>query len=626
MSEPTAETIAANEAVRMDLPLQDESDFEDARRGFVAALTPAVVRNTRGRVVWDMDSYAFLDGECPDTVNPSLWRQSQLNAIHGLFEVVPGIYQVRGLDLSNMTIVEGERGVLVIDPLISAETAAAALGLYRSHRGERPVTGLLYTHSHIDHFGGAPGVISAEEAQRTGIPIIAPAGFLEHAVSENVHAGPAMTRRAAYMYGSLLECGPRGQVGAGLGMTTSTGTVGLLAPTREIEHTGQRETVDGIEMIFQLTPGTEAPVEMNFLLAGQRALCIAENATHNLHNVITLRGAQVRDAKAWARYLDEAIELFADRADVIFAQHHWPRWGEERILELLSTQRDLYAYLHDQTLRMINAGQTGAEIAEQLSLPPALQRAWHCRGYYGSVSHNVRGIYQRYMGFFDGNPAHLFAHPPEAAAKRYVQAIGGPEEVLRQGRRAFEEGDYRWVAELMGHAVFADPQDHAARELQAQALDQLGYGAENATWRNFFLTGARELREGVISGGAVVQPGILAHLSTEQLFEAMAVAFDGPRAGDRRIAINFEFTDRGERHLLSLGNGVLWHRPGRHAPDADATVSLARSALEQVLSGSAELPLLLADGRAVLEGDLSRVAELLGLLVAPDPQFGIVTP
>ncbi len=454
----------ANRAVRMELPLFDREDFEDARRGFVAALSPAVVRGTAERVVWDMESYAFLDGECPDTVNPSLWRQAQLNAVHGLFEVVPGIYQVRGVDLSNMTLVEGREGVLVIDPLICAETAAAALALYRAHRGERAVTGLLYTHSHVDHFGGALGVVQAQDVDSGRVPVLAPEGFMEHAISENVYAGTAMARRAAYMFGASLERGPHGQVGTGLGMTVSTGSVGLVPPTVEIVRTGQEEVVDGIELLFQMTPGSEAPAEMNFLLPAHRALCIAENATHNLHNVITPRGALVRDARLWSRYLGEAIDLFGERADALFAGHQWPRWGRERIIELLAKQRDLYGYLHDQTLRLLNKGYVGSEIAELLELPAGLAREWHCREYYGTVSHNVKGIYQRYMGWFDGNPAHLWPHPPEQAARRYVRAMGGAEAVLEEGRRAFAEGDYRWVAELVSHAVFDDPSNRAARE------------------------------------------------------------------------------------------------------------------------------------------------------------------
>ncbi len=622
----THHIVEANHAIRISLPLDDWEDFEDTRRGFIAALSPALVDGTSGRVVWDMESYSFLEGECPDTVNPSLWRQSQLNAIHGLFEVVPGIYQVRGLDLSNMTIVEGREGVLVIDPLICAETAAAALALYREHRGPRAVTGLLYTHSHVDHFGGALGVVGAEDVAAGRIPVLAPEGFLEHAISENVYAGTAMARRAAYMFGTALQRGPRGQVGTGLGMTLSTGSIGIVPPTLEIAHTGQEETVDGITMIFQMTPGSEAPAEMNFLFPAHGALCIAENATHNLHNIITPRGALVRDARVWSRYLGEAIDLFGERADALFAGHQWPRWGRERIVEMLAQQRDLYGYLHDQTLRLLNKGYVGSEIAEQLTLPASLARKWHCREYYGTVSHNVKGIYQRYMGWFDGNPAHLWSHPPEQAATRYMRAMGGVDAVLEEGHRAFAEGDYRWVAELMAHAVFADPSNLQARELEARALEQLAYGAESAPWRNFFLMGARELREGVCESGNTPSKEMVALLSTEQLFDVLAIRIDGPRAGELRLNFNWIFTDTDEHHVLMLSNGVLIHSANRQDPRADATVLVERAALNELFAGITPIGELLGAGRLRVEGDAAKLGELLGLLDEPDPSFAIVTP
>ena len=461
MSEASPQIAARNEAVRMELPFDDDQDFEDARRGRVGSLSDPVIRSTSGRIAWDADAYDFLDGECPPTVNPSLWRQSRLNAIHGLFEVAEGIYQVRGLDLSNMTIVEGDEGVLVIDPLISCETAAAALALYRAHRGERPVTGLLYTHSHVDHFGGARGVIAARgdlAGPPSPVPIIAPEGLPRpRGRRERLRGYGDDPARHLHVRRPAGKGGPPAGVGAGLGQTTSLGTVSLVPPTIEITHTGQELTVDGIRMEFQMTPGTEAPAEMNFLFADRGALCMAENATHNLHNVLTLRGALVRDARVWAAYLDEAIELFSERADVVFAQHHWPRWGRERIVDFLSKQRDLYAYVHDQTLRLLNKGLVASEIAETLELPPGLAREWHCRGYYGSLSHNAKAVYQRYLGWFDGNPAHLWPHPPQAAAERYVALAGGAEPLLAHARRAFEEGDLRWVVEVVNHLVFADP-------------------------------------------------------------------------------------------------------------------------------------------------------------------------
>ncbi|HEX7293598.1 MAG TPA: alkyl sulfatase dimerization domain-containing protein, partial [Solirubrobacterales bacterium] len=492
----TAETAARNRGALGALPAEDP-DQEEARRGLIAEFDPPVVAGKGERPAWELASYGFLEGEAPDTAHPSLWRLGKLNRLAGLFELAPGFYQLRGFDLSNMHVVEGEEGIVVIDPLVSAETAAAALALYREHRGERPVTGLVYTHSHVDHFGGARGIVSEAEVEERGIPVIAPAGFLQHAVSENVFAGTAMGRRAGYMYGALLERGPDGQLGSGLGQTTSLGTITLIPPTLDVAETGQEEVVDGVRMSFQLTPGTEAPAEMNIHFPNARVLCIADNAARAMHNILTLRGALVRDPRIWAHYLDQAIELFGAEADVLFAGHHWPYWGQERIVEYLERQRDLYRYLHDQTLRLLNKGLTGAEIAEAIELPPSLAAEWHCREYYGSVSHNVKAIYQRYMGWFDGNPAHLWEHPPVEQARRYVEAIGGAEAVLAKARDSFVAGDYRWVAELVNHLVFAEPGNEEARELQADTLEQLGYGSENATWRNFFLIGAKELREGV---------------------------------------------------------------------------------------------------------------------------------
>jgi alkyl sulfatase BDS1-like metallo-beta-lactamase superfamily hydrolase len=622
----TRQIAEANARVRMRLPFADREDFDDARRGRIGSLSDGVIRATDGRVVWDTAAYAFLDAKCPETVNPSLWRQAQLNSIHGLFEVAGGIYQVRGLDLSNMTIVEGQTGVLVIDPLISAECAAAALALYRQYRGDRPVTGLLYTHSHVDHFGGARGVVAAEDVAAGRVPVFAPVGFLEHAVSENVYAGGAMTRRATYMYGALLPKGPSGQVGAGLGQTTSTGTVTLVPPTVEITQTGQQETVDGITMVFQLTPGTEAPAEMNFLFPTHRTLCMAENATHNLHNVLTLRGALVRDPHVWSVYLDDAIELFAGQADVLFAQHHWPRWGSERIIDFLEKQRDLYGYIHDQAVRLLNKGYVASEIAEMLEVPAELEQEWHCHGYYGSFNHNLKAVYQRYLGWFDGNPAHLWPHPPEAAGERYVALAGGAEALLAHAREAFSHGDYRWVAEVVNHLVFAQPDNAEAKELQARALEQLAYGAENGTWRNFFLMGARELRHGATGTATSVPADFIVSLTTEQLLDALAVQIDGPRAGERRITMQWRFTDTGEDHSLMLRHGVLTHRRGAPAGTVDATITTQRSALNEVIAGSMSVEAITSTGRLTIDGNQATLDELLALLDPPDPNFAIVTP
>jgi len=627
VSPVTPQIAEANTAILQHLPFGDTQDFDDAQRGFLGTLSDPVIKATDGRVVWDTSSYEFVDGECPDTVNPSLWRQSQLTAIHGLFEVTEGIYQVRGVDLSNMTIVEGDKGVLVIDPLISAETAAAALALYREYRGDRPVTALLYTHSHVDHFGGARGVVAEEDVNSGKIPVYAPQGFLFHAVNENVFAGVAMGRRSSYMFGALLPKGPTGQVGSGLGQTTSLGTMTLIPPTVDIVRTGQEETVDGIHMVFQLTPDTEAPAEMNFYFPDFKALCIAENATHNLHNIGTPRGALVRDAHAWSRYLDEAIELFGKDVEVMFAGHQWPCWGTDRIHDFLSKQRDLYGYLHDQTLRLLNRGYVASEIAEDFELPPNLEKEWHCRGYYGTLSHNVKAIYQRYIGWFDGNPAHLWPHPPVPAAERYVAMAGGAEALLAHAREYYARGDFRWVAEVVNHLVFADPENAEAKELQAQALEQLGFGAENSIWRNFYLMGAHELREGLVGTATMIAPtDFIRGLTNEQVFDGLAIRINGQRAVDKCITVLWRFTDTGEEHEVMLENCVLRHRRGRTDIPVDATLSIERTALNELASDPTTLGAVFEAGRITIEGDPVKVGELLGLMDLPQPNFAIVTP
>ncbi|MFD4355929.1 alkyl/aryl-sulfatase [Nocardia sp. NPDC058518] len=624
----SASIEANNETSLRTLPFGDTQDFADAERGFVAALTPGVVKNAEGKVVWSSDAFAFLDGECPPTVHPSLWRQSKLCAMQGLYEVTDGIYQIRGLDLSNMTLVEGDTGVIVIDPLISVETAAAGLALYREHRGDRPVTGVIYTHSHIDHFGGVKGVTTQDDVDAGRCPVIAPVGFAEHAVEENVYAGTAMARRAAYMYGAALPPGPLGSVGAGLGQTTSIGQPTLITPTISIDHTGQTVTVDGVAIEFQMTPGTEAPSEMNFYFPDRRALCMAENATHTLHNLLTLRGALVRDPHVWSKYLTEAINRYASRSDVVFASHHWPTWDTERLTEYLSIQRDLYGYLHDQTLRALNKGATGIEIAEDIQLPPALANSWSTHGYYGSVSHNVKAIYQRYMGWFDGNPANLWQHTPVESARRHLEFMGGADEAVTKARKSYADGDFRWVAQVLNYVIFADPGNTEAKALQADTLEQLGYGCENGTWRNFFLMGAYELRNGSVGTPTVTAaPDIMAALSAEQVFDAIALRVDGPRAWSARIALDWKIKDTGTVHRALLRNGVLVHFDveGDLAP-ADAAFTLTEADLHAALLGGADLSQMIGDGRVAVEGDPAALAELVGYLDAPDPDFAIVTP
>ena len=618
---PTAAIVSAHQNRR--LPLDDTADFADADRGFIGALTPCVVKAADGRVVWDNDRYSFLTGDAPPSVHPSLWRQCQLTAKQGLYEVVPGIYQVRGLDLSNISFIEGDTGLIVIDPLVSTEVAAAALQLYRSHRGDRPVVAVIYTHSHVDHFGGVLGVATQAEVDAGKVTVLAPEGFTEHVVQENVYAGTAMTRRATYMYGSLLEAGPRGHVGCGLGQVPSLGEIALIVPTIDVKSTGETHTIDGVEIEFQMAPGTEAPAEMHFYFPRFRALCMAENATHNLHNLLTLRGALVRDPHAWSGYLTEAIDSFSDRTDVVFASHHWPTWGSERVVEFLALQRDLYAYLHDQTLRMLNQGHTGAEIAETLQMPPALDKAWHTHGYYGSVSHNVKAVYQRYMGWFDGNPARLWPHPPEALAGRYVEAIGGIDRVVELAQQAFESGDFRWAATLLDHAVFTDSEHGGARTLLADTLEQLAYGAENATWRNFFLSGATELRDGNFGTAAQTSsPTLLSQLTPEQIFDGLAISVNGPRAWDLDIAIDVTLADRDANYRLALRNGVLvQRRVPADAATASVTIKLDNAfRLLMLAAGDFSSP------GVEISGDQAVLQQFLGVIERPDPSFNIITP
>jgi alkyl sulfatase BDS1-like metallo-beta-lactamase superfamily hydrolase len=605
---------ADDEGIAMPADFSDRTDFDNAERGLVARLEPGQIKDADGRLVFDADIYAAAtEGDCPDTVNPSFWRQSQLTAIQGLFEVCEGIYQLRGIELSGMTVIEGDKGVIIIDPAVSAEVSRAGLGLYRKHRGDREVTGVIYTHSHVDHFGGVLGVVDAD----TDVPIIAPEGFLEHAVSENVYAGTAMMRRTIYHTGTALQTSATGTLGVGLGSGTSEGSIGLLAPTLTITKTGQEEVVDGVRIVFQLTPDTEAPAEMNFYFPEHRAVCMAENTTHTLHNLYTLRGAQVRDARAWSRYIAEAIELFGYQSDVLFTSHHWPTWGTENILKFLTQQRDLYGYLHDQTLRLLNDGYVATEIAEMMEVPPALDAEWHTHGYYGSVSHNVKAIYQRYLGWYDGNPAHLWQHPPEAAAKRYVEVIGGIDAAIAATKKYFDEGDLRFAAELGSHAVFAAPDNQEARKLLADVLTQLGFGAENGSWRNNYLTGAAEL---------LAPPkqtewspsGMAAALTITQLFDSIAIRINGPKAWDTNVSVRWRFTDTNEVYRMELSNGALIHHPTKREDPADLVVTLTKRGLLALIGGKTE--------GLTLDGDPNALQTITSLMEPPNPNFTIVTP
>jgi alkyl sulfatase BDS1-like metallo-beta-lactamase superfamily hydrolase len=632
----SSSTQALQRAVRDDAGFLRTNDFDDASRGLVAA-GPRQVLGRYGQVLWDRDAYAFLDEPArsedpPTTVNPSLWRQGRLNNIAGLFEVTPTIFQVRGLDISNVTFIAGDTGWIVIDPLTSQETAQAALALVNEHLGERPVHAVIYTHSHTDHFGGVYGIVSDDDIDSGRVAVIAPVGFLDAAISENVLAGTVMIRRAMYMYGVLLPKDAQGHVDTGLGKgMPALPTVGLRAPTREIITSGETLTVDGVELEFQLTPGTEAPAEMNIFVPAMRALCVAENCTATQHNVYTLRGAQVRDALLWSKYIDESLRRYASASDVLFASHHWPRWGTADLSAYLESQRDAYRFVHDQTLRLANHGRTMNEIAEELALPAALSDEFFNRGYYGTVSHNAKAVYQRYLGWFDGNPAHLNPHPPVAAAARYVAFMGGADAVLRQAMDSFDQGDYRWVVEVVNHVVFTDPTNEAARLLQADALEQLGYQSESGPWRDFYLTGALELRSNgtALRGlpGNALGSGIVRSMTTELLLDLVGVRLNGPAARYFRIDVNLELSDVGhDQWTFGVHRGVLHARASDVAANVDVTIRSSLAAFAAFAAGSTSFDELVNRDDFLVEGNLELLRELVTLLDVFEFGFEIVLP
>lgn len=622
-------TRAANDAFVKSLPFADRADFDDARRGFIATLPDGVVAGVGGKPAWDMKPYAFLQKDAaPATVNPSLWRQAQLNAVHGLFKVTDRVYQVRGLDLANLTIVEGDSGLILIDPLLSNETAKAALDLYLANRPARPVAAVIYSHSHIDHFGGAKGVMSAEDAASGKVKVIAPDGFMEHAVAENVIAGNAMSRRAQYMYGLPLPINERGQVDEGLGKALSKGTISLIAPNDLIRQVYETRVIDGVEIEFHLVPGSEAPAEMIMYFPQFKVLNMAEDATHNMHNLYTLRGAQIRDGRLWSRYLNEAIERYGDRTDAVIAQHHWPMWGNERIVAFLKKQRDLYKFIHDQTVRLLNHGLTPTEIAEKLKLPASLAGEWSARGYYGTLSHNAKAVYQFYLGWYDANPADLNPLPRVETARKQVEYMGGAEAVLKRARADFAAGQYRWVAGVTSQLVFADPANKAARELGADALEQLGYQSEAATWRNAYLLGAAELRGGVppAAGGSTANAELLKGVSIDLAFDFLGVRLNAAKAEGKRIVINWTFTDRNETYVMNLENSALTHRAGPLDDNAHAGVKLTRAALDAITLKQRSFVGSILTGDVSVSGNPLKLRELFGLLDDFTPDFEIVEP
>jgi len=617
---------------RLPQGLADSDSEEDAlaRQGLIASDPVPEILTESGKPVWDMKRYDFLTAnmQAPDTVNPALWRHARRNAIHGLFKVTQGVYQVRGYDISNITFIEGKTGYIVVDPLVCVETARAALDLFYRHLPKRPVTAVIYTHSHIDHWGGVKGIVSAEDVQTGKVRIIAPAGITEEIISENLTAGNAMMRRAMYMFGSILPKGPEGQIDAGMGKTTSSGTVSYIGPTEEITKPLEEVVIDGVRFVFLQIPATEAPVEMNFYLPDLKALCVAENATASLHNLLTPRGAQVRDGRAWYRSLDETIDLFGDRTDVFFSTHLWPRFGKEKIVDYLQKQRDVYKYIHDQTVRLMNQGYTMTECAERIILPQSLAGEWYNRNFYGTVNFNVKAVYQRYLGWFDANPAHLHPLPPHEAGGKYVEFMGGPDAVLARARASMQKGEYRWVVEVVNHVVFAEPGNREARELQADALEQLGYQAESPIWRNFYLAGARELRYGIDKSIPVQERSrdILRGMPMDQFFEVMAVRLNSRKAADKRITVNWVLTDTKETYTLTLANSVLNQRCGRKDPEADATVSLARSVFDSIMAKQATFAGRVLAGDVKIDGSMVKFLEMMSCVEEFDLWFNIATP
>src|SRR5882724_5414599 len=602
----SAPVIAQHAATLKALPFSDTRDFDDAKRGFLGTIENARIANPQGRVVWTLEPYGFLSAEeAPATVDPSLWRQSRLNMTHGLFEVVPGVYQVRGLDIANMTLIEGDKGVIVVDTLTSIEGARAAMELYFQHRGKRPVAAVIFSHTHTDHWGGARGVLDDEMLASGRVPIIAPNFFMEHAVSENIIAGPAMLRRAQYQFGPFLAKGVRGQVDCGLGKSMAAGSVALLRPTDLIIATGDQRTIDGVEFEFQMAPNSEAPAEMHFYIPRYKLLNLAENCTHNFHNLLPFRGADVRDALAWSKYLGEALQMWGGKAEAMCGQHHWPVWGAERVDTMIRQQRDLYKFAHDQTLRLLNHGLTATEIAETIRLPKSLDGAWHARGYYGHIRHNVKAIYQKYLGWYDANPANLDPLPPVEAGKKFVDYMGGADAVLDRARKDFAKGEVRFVAQAVSHLVFADPDNQAARAMLADTFEQLGYLAESSTWRNAYLFGAQELRQGLPN--APPRPPMpretLAALRTEQLWDVLGVRLNGPKAEGKTIVLNWIFTDIGEKFALTLENCALTYAEGMQASNADASFTLPRALLDAVVAKQATFPEAMAAGKITFTGN-----------------------
>jgi alkyl sulfatase BDS1-like metallo-beta-lactamase superfamily hydrolase len=619
-------TAAAQKTAAATLPAEDGRDAEFAQRGFIATRSDPIIRNAQGKPVWNLAAYDFVSGPAPATVNPSLWREMGLLRKHGLFKVADGVWQVRGFDISNMTLIKGATGWIVIDPLTDRETAQAALELANQQLGTRPVVAVIYSHSHGDHYGGVRGVVSETDVKAGKVAILAPDHFMAETASESVMAGAAMGRRATYQFGTALQPGPQGQMGSGIGPGLAGGEVTLIAPTDTISRTGETRTVDGVPLEFQIVSGSEAPSELNVYIVPQKALLSAEMSTCSLHNILTPRGAKVRNTHAWAGFLDEALRLYGQRSDVVLSSHCWPRFGQGEVAGMLASQRDNYRYLHDQTVRRMNQGATQAEIAEAVVQPPELAKDWYNRGYYGTYSHNSKAVYQWYLGWYDGNPANLQPWPPQDRAKKYVAAIGGPKKVLVEARKAMAAGDYRWSSDLLNQLVFADPANKEARAMLADSLEQQGYQAESAIWRNQFLSAARELRQGYVPATSQSQGfDMISAVPTQLLLDTVATRYDPAKLGKTPLTINVTFTDSKESAGIEAGKNVLIARVGQPFASPQATISGPRQLLLGLLFAKIPLARLKMAGLKV-EGDAAAVQALQDALDPIPPGFNIVEP
>ncbi len=608
IKDATSITKEKNSQVLKELDFANKQDFEDATRGLIAPFKDPIVNQKANFTVFDLNKWSFIknDAPSPDSVNPSMWRQAQLNMNAGLFKVTDRLYQVRGLDLANMDIIEGNTGLIIIDPLTCQETAQAALELYRkTMKSTKPVVAVIFTHSHTDHYGGIHGVVNEADAKSGKVKIIAPDKFLEEAVSENVYAGNALSRRVMYAYGSFLEVSPTGQIDAGLGKNMGVGTVGLMAPTDVVKTTGEKRNIDGIDMVFQMAPGTEAPAEFMIYFPQFKTFCAAEDVTHNIHNIYTLRGAQVRDAKVWWKTINESLELFPD-AEILIAQHQWPTWGKENVQKLIKGQRDQIKYIHDQSLNLANKGYTMNEIGDMVKLPKALDQMWFNRGYYGSVNHNARAIYNKYLGYYSGNPAELHQLVPEDKAKKMVEYMGGEQEMISKAKKDFDAGNYRWVAEIMNYVVFANPKNQDAKNLEADALEQLGYQTENTTWRSNYLMGAQELRKGkpqIPSWFGTASPETIKAMSADMIFDYLGIRINAKAVDGKLINMNFVFTDTKEQYAVTLENSVLVYTPNKQQKNADVTVTMPKEAIYKIVSNTETFDSLVKSGQIKLSGN-----------------------